>query len=100
MTIIESWVSISFIATEPARVMVAGIERSTLPGPRVKTNIWPMPTMTKKVAKVSAALISSPPPLKPVNAIVASQTRKAATKDQSQGLRRTSRIIAAAPGGR
>ena len=42
--------------------MVAGIERSTLPGPSVMTNIWPMPTMTKKVAKVSAAVSSSPPP--------------------------------------
>src|SRR5690606_2977971 len=86
----------TFIATEPASVMVAGIDRSTLPGPSVNTNIWPMPTITKKVAKVSAAVISSPPPRPPVNAIVAAQTAKAATNDQIQGLRRISRIIAAA----
>lgn len=89
-----------FIATEPASVIVAGIERSTLPGPSVKTNIWPMPTMTKKVAKVSAAVINSPPPLPPVKAMVASHTAKAAMNNQIQGLRRMSRIIAAAPGGR
>ena len=58
----ESCVSITFMATEPASVIVAGIERSTLPGPSVMTNIWPMPTMTKKVAKVSAAVINPPPP--------------------------------------
>ena len=40
------------IATEPASVTVAGMERSTLPGPSVMTNIWPMPTMTENAAKV------------------------------------------------
>ena len=91
-----------FIATEPASVIVAGIDRSTLPGPSVMTNIWPMPTMTKKVAKVSAAVISSPPPWPRVKAMVASQTRKAATKDQSHGFsrRRRSAVIAASPRGR
>ena len=34
--------SMIFMATAPASVMVAGIDRSTLPGPRVITNIWPM----------------------------------------------------------
>ena len=63
--IMASCVSMIFIATEPASVMVAGIDRSTLPGPSVMTNIWPMPTMTKKVAKVSAAVSSSPPPWPP-----------------------------------
>jgi hypothetical protein len=52
----------SFIETAPASVMVAGIERSTLPGPSVMTNIWPMPTITKNVAKVSAAVSTCPPP--------------------------------------
>ncbi len=81
----------TFIATEPASVIVAGIDRSTLPGPSVTTNIWPMPTMTKKVAKVSAAVSSSPPPWPPVKAMVASQTAIAATKDQSQGLSASAR---------
>jgi hypothetical protein len=56
MRIIESCVSISLVDTAPASVMVAGTDRSTLPGPSVMTNIWPMPTMTKNTAKVSAAV--------------------------------------------
>ncbi len=38
--------SIAFIETVPASVMQAGIDRSTLPGPSVTTNIWPRATMT------------------------------------------------------
>ena len=98
----ESWVSAIFMATEPASVMVAGIDRSTLPGPSVMTNIWPMPTITKKVAKVKAAVRSCSPPWPPVKAMVASQVAKAATKDQSHGFSaiRRSAVISASPGGR
>ena len=42
----ESWVSMTLVATAPASVIVAGIDRSTLPGPSVITNIWPRPTIT------------------------------------------------------
>jgi hypothetical protein len=42
-------------ATVPASVIVAGIDRSMLPGPSVMTNICPSPTITEKAAKVSAA---------------------------------------------
>ena len=77
-----------FIATEPASVMVAGIDRSTLPGPSVMTNIWPMPTMTKKVAKVSAAVISSPPPWPRVKAMVASPDEEGRDEGPEPGLAR------------
>ena len=101
-TIIESWVSITFMATDPASVMVAGMERSTLPGPRVMTNICPMPTTTKNVAKVSAAVSTSPAPWPRVKAMVAIQTATAATNDQIQGLSRMRRapFIAVSPPGR
>ena len=72
--IIESWVAISFIETAPATVMVAGIDRSTLPGPSVITCIWPMPTITEKAAKENAAVSTWPAPWPPVNTMVASQT--------------------------
>ena len=39
--------------------MVEGMDRSTLPGPSVMTNICPMATSAKKVPKVSAA-VSTP----------------------------------------
>ncbi len=45
-TIIALLPSITFMATAPASAILAGIDRSTLPGPVVMTNIWPMPTMT------------------------------------------------------
>ena len=75
-----------FMATVPASVMLAGIERSTLPGPSVITNIWPIATMTKKVPKVMAAERTSPPPLPPVKATVASQTTVAAAHAQIHGF--------------
>ena len=59
-------VSMIFMATTPESVMVAGIERSTLPGPEVITIIWPSPTMMEKVAKESAAVRISPAPCPPV----------------------------------
>jgi hypothetical protein len=65
--------------TVPASVMVAGIERSMLPGPRVITNIWPRPTITEKAAKVSAAWVSPPALAPPVNMMVTNQTAAAAT---------------------
>ena len=49
-----SCVSMTLVATAPASVIVAGIDRSTLPGPSVTTNIWPRATITEKVAKVKA----------------------------------------------
>ncbi len=87
----RSWpfsTSISFSATVPASVMVAGTERSILPGPSVMTNIWPMPTMIEKAAKVKAACDG------PSGAGAAgeqrsstSQTANAAKHDQIHGLR-------------
>ncbi len=74
-----------FIATPPASAMVDGIDRSTLPGPVVMTNIWPMPTITVKVAKDSAAVMTSPPPLPSVKRMVASQTASAPRNESSQG---------------
>ena len=47
------------IATVPARTIVEGIVRSTFPGPRVMTSIWPMATTVKKLPKMNAA-VSSP----------------------------------------
>ena len=44
---------ITFMATVPQRVIVAGMERSTLPGPVVMTSICPVPTITVKQAKVT-----------------------------------------------
>ena len=55
-------VSMIFMATTPESVMVAGIERSTLPGPEVMTIIWPSPTMIENVAKDKAAVRISPAP--------------------------------------
>ncbi len=71
--------SIAFSASVPASVMFAGIDRSTLPGPRVMTNIWPMPTITEKAAKVSAAWVSPAALAPPVKSVVASQTSAVAT---------------------
>jgi len=48
--------------TTPDKVMVAGMERSTLPGPVVITIIWPRPMMMVKVAKERAAVRISPAP--------------------------------------
>ena len=48
--IMASLPSMIFMATALARPILAGSERSTLPGPSVMTNIWPMPTITMKTA--------------------------------------------------
>ncbi len=86
--IIELSVPITFMATAPDSAMLAGIDRSTLPGPVVMTNIWPMPTSTKKVEKESAATSMSPAPWPPEWMIAASQTAKAPTKDQIHAFSR------------
>ena len=89
---------ISFSATVPASVIVAGTERSMFPGPSVMTNIWPIPTMIEKAAKVSAAWLSPRVLAPPVTMIVANQTTKAAIQDQIQGfLARLAKEIMAAP---
>ena len=49
--------SMTFIATALASPILAGSERSTLPGPNVMTNICPAPTITEKTASDSAAVI-------------------------------------------
>ena len=72
------WASIALSATVPARVMVAGIDRSILPGPSVMTNIWPSPTIAAKEAKVSAACVSPPALAPPVKRTVIVQTSAAA----------------------
>ena len=59
---IASLPSITFMATALARPMLAGSDRSTLPGPSVMTNICPTPTMTMKTASESAAVIMPPAP--------------------------------------
>ncbi len=74
-----------FMATVPESVIVAGIERSTLPGPRVMTNICPMATITKNVAKVNATERTWPVPWPCVKAAVASQTAAAAIQANAQG---------------
>ena len=72
------------VVMAPDNAMVAGIDRSTLPGPVVMTNICPMPTMMVKVANDNAAVSICPPPWPPVNRIVAIHTIAVATKDQIQ----------------
>ena len=61
-TTMESRVSMIFVETAPAKVMVAGMERSTFPGPRVMTYICPVPTITENVANAKAADRISPAP--------------------------------------
>ncbi len=58
----ESSPPIVFIATALASPMLAGSDRSTLPGPSVMTNICPTPTMTVKTASDSAAVSMPPAP--------------------------------------
>ena len=78
--------SITFMATALASPMLAGSERSTLPGPSVMTNIWPTPTITMKTESDRAAVSMPPAPWPPVKMMAASQTASAPRKDQSQGL--------------
>ena len=68
---IASEPSITFMATALASPILAGSERSTLPGPSVITNIWAVPAMTMKTASASAAWIMPTAPKPPVNAIAA-----------------------------
>ena len=58
----ESLPSITFMATALASPILAGSDRSTLPGPSVMTNIWPTPTTTMNTASDSAAVIMPPAP--------------------------------------
>ncbi len=39
------------MATVAARTIVDGMDRSTLPGPSVMTNIWPMATSVEEAAE-------------------------------------------------
>ena len=77
--------SMTFIATALARPILAGKERSTLPGPKAMTNIWATPTTTVKAASASAAVIMPPAPWPPVKRIAASHTSSAPTNDPIQG---------------
>ena len=52
----------TFMATALARPILAGSDRSTLPGPSVMTNIWPTPTTTMNTASDRAAVIMPPAP--------------------------------------
>ena len=54
--------SMIFMATALASPILAGNERSTLPGPSVMTNIWPTPTITMNTASDNAAVIMPPAP--------------------------------------
>ncbi len=84
----ESAPSITFIATALARPILAGSERSILPGPRVMTNIWPRPTSTVKAEKATAVVNTGQPPWPPATATARAQTRIAPRKDQIQGRSR------------
>ncbi len=59
--------------------MVEGIDRSTLPGPSVITNICPIDTSAKKVPKASAAVSTPADALPPVKTTMATQTANAPT---------------------
>ena len=83
-----------FIATALASPMLAGSERSTLPGPSVMTNICPTPTITVNTASESAAVSMPPAPWPPVKATAASQTSPAPKNDQIQGLAASASVIA------
>jgi hypothetical protein len=98
-TIMPSSTSISFSASVPESVIVAGTERSILPGPSVMTNIWPRPTMTEKAANVSAACDRPSELAPPVKRTVTIQTAIVAAKDQTQGLekRRRAPFIGSSP---
>ena len=74
-----------FIATALASPILAGSDRSTLPGPSVMTNICPTPTITVNTASDSAAVSMPPAPWPPVKATAASQTTAAPRNDQIQG---------------
>lgn len=80
-----SLVSMSLSATVPASVMVEGMERSTLPGPKVMTNICPSPTMIEKAAKVRAAWLRPMLEAPAVKRTVTTHTPAAATNDQIHG---------------
>ena len=54
--------AMTFMATALARPILAGSDRSTLPGPSVTTNIWAVPTMTEKAASATAPDIMPPAP--------------------------------------
>jgi len=56
----------TFIATALASPIFAGSDKSTLPGPKVMTNIWPMPTITMNSASDSAAVTMPLAPWPPV----------------------------------
>ncbi len=62
----ESSPPITFMATALARPMLAGSDRSTLPGPSVTTNICAVPTMTEKAASAMPADSMPPAPVPPV----------------------------------
>ncbi len=53
---------IVFIATALASPILAGSDKSTLPGPSVMTNICPTPTMTVNTDNDSAAVSIPPAP--------------------------------------
>ena len=77
---------IVFSASVPDRVMHAGIDRSTLPGPNVITSICPSPTIAAKAPKDKAAYASSPAPRPEVNISVMTKANPAAAHAQTQGL--------------
>ena len=97
-TIIGSAPSMIFMDTAPASVIVAGIERSTLPGPRVMTYICPIATRTEKVANDSAAVSTSPAPWPCVKAMVASQIAIAPAKAPIHGFDSSLLMRRAPPG--
>ena len=53
---------ITFMATALASPILAGSDRSTLPGPRVTTNICAMPTIAEKAASAMVADTMPPAP--------------------------------------
>lgn len=78
--------SMNLSASVPDSVIVAGTQRSILPGPSVMTNIWPIPTITEKAAKVRAACDRPKELAPPVNMTVTIQTAAVAANDQIHGF--------------
>jgi hypothetical protein len=92
----------SRIATPPPSVIVAGIERSTLPGPEAITNIWPIATRTKNTEKERPATSVAAAPCPEATTTVTSQTARAPSqaKPHSRTPQRCSALTPWPPAGR
>nr|GFA78297.1 hypothetical protein [Tanacetum cinerariifolium] len=83
---LASWPSMSFMPSAPLRAMLAGIDRSMLPGPVLMTNIWPMPTIAKNVENASAPDSNAPAPCPPVNTSTIDRRTQRQHENQNRAL--------------